>query len=98
MHQIIIEKEQYYTVDYVDHFYIGCIVSKDNPNTCTMKFLHQMSVGGKLQFTWPKTDDIASVDVGNIFYGPVIIEGCGEFKIPNLKAIQKEFSSLYQTK
>ena len=59
-----------------------------------MKFLHIAIVGGEAVYKWPKTDDIDNVQVSNVFFGPVALEGVFEFTKAFLKDIEGCFSKL----
>ena len=93
--RIDIKLEQYYAVDYVNRFYIGRVVEiGETPQHWAVKFLHQSAKEGKPVFTWPRKSDYEEVHECVIFYGPIQLEGCGEFQVKNFHIIQKKFEQI----
>lgn len=78
---------RYYAVDYINKFYIGRVLDEAN-QLVKFKFLHR---SGAFVFDWPKTDDIERVHTSCIFFGPIDLQGCGPFRVPQLAIIEKTF-------
>lgn len=94
---ILIQVEKYYAVDYVNKFYVGRVLKEtETPGKFQMKFLHQISKGGVPHFYWPKSDDYEDVFAKTIFYGPITLQGCGEYtlKEEEMSQIEQQFSIL----
>jgi hypothetical protein len=47
----------------------------------------------KVQFDWPKWDDVDHVHNTCILYGPVLLKGNGPFEIPDLDELEAVFRS-----
>ena len=89
---------QYYAVDYVDRFYIRRVLNKGNKTDhFKIKFLHQMSRFGQMNFHWPKKDDIDNVFIKTIFFGPVQLEGQSEYKCSAYNLIKNRLNMIKDT-
>ena len=88
-----IEEERYYAVEFVDHFYYGRALAIDG-NMVIFKFLHSKQCSGVMQFYWPLSMDIATVNSYCVFYGPVELEGIEPLFVKNHCEISKLFSIL----
>ena len=92
---IVVEADKYYAVDYVDRFYIGRVVQNSTKEGFyQMKFLHRCAKDGEPWFSWPRTDDIDDVHTSVIFFGPITLEGCADFRVPDIKRIQSCFNQI----
>ena len=94
---VSVMKENYYAVDYVDRFYIGRALQQSKTNNFWhFKFLHQIFRDGKPYFIWPKKDDCDDIHESVIFYGPITLDGCVEFTVPDIKQIQAHHAAIQQ--
>ena len=58
-------------VAYETEFFIGCVISVDNPLKGTIQFLNQ---GAQSQFRWPRVDDISDVEAKFVFAHDVDVQ------------------------
>ena len=92
---LVIERETYYAVDFIDRYYIGRTLRRsDRDGFWDMKFLHQTVDSGVTTFKWPATNDLDTVHESVIFYGPVALQGVVSFKVACLDDIKSAFEKI----
>lgn len=80
----------YYAVDYINIFYIGRLLEIEGV-IGKFKFLHRV---GATTFDWPRRDDLDSIHMSCIFFGPVQLQGYGPFQIAERAAVEKAYQTL----
>ena len=90
-----IQANQYYAVEYHKTWYFGRALGSPDDNSCvSFKFLHSTLSNGERVFNWPRRDDIDTVHISCIFFGPAVIVGIGPFNFPQLNEVQQVYKWL----
>ena len=82
--------EDYYAVDYVKNYYLGRVLEANEPFV-KFKFLHKV---GPSTFDWPERDDIDTIHISCIFFGPVNLQHNRPFKIEEQAVVEEVFKML----
>ena len=84
--------DEYYAVDYVTRYYFGRVLHIQG-EFIRFKLLHsvQHGVNAPNRFDWPRRDDIASVHLSCVYYGPVLLTGSSPFTILEHDQVKKVF-------
>ena len=90
-----IQANQYYAVEYHKTWYFGRALGSPDDNSCvSFKFLHSTLSNGERVFNWPRRDDIDTVHISCVFFGPAVIVGIGPFNFPQLNEVQQVYEWL----
>ena len=74
-------------IEYHKTWYFGC--GLDDNSCVSFKFLHSTLSNGERVFNWPRRNDIDTVHISCIFFGPAVIVGIGPFNFPQLNEVQQ---------
>ena len=88
-HDILIQQDSYYAVSYGKSYYIGRALEIVDADKFKFKFLHATVSSGAKLFTWPGHDDVDTVHISRVFYGPLITEGVRPFLFPQLHEVDQ---------
>ena len=87
-------KQEFYAVDYIDTYYIGCIINLTK-NKVTCKFLSRQPND---ECKRPARDDIADIEPKWIFTGPLKLSGTVSFTIRRLQNAHKSYRNYLKNK
>ena len=78
----------------LDSMMLLIILHVQKQHCCIIKFLHPICKNGEVKYVWPRKHYMEECHPSAIFFGPIRLEGCGDFTVPNLmhKAIEASFA------